>query len=91
MYDAAVEAFEDCDAAIMCAAVPDYTPAVCCDKKMKPKDTRTQAQRDALKAYVLDFHRRHPKVRIVGHCDLAAKACPSFNVAAWLKEIGIKQ
>ena len=62
-----------------------------CDKKMKPKDTRTQAQRDALKAYVLDFHRRHPKVRIVGHCDLAAKACPSFNVAAWLKEIGIKQ
>ena len=62
-----------------------------CDKKMKPKDTRTQAQRDALKAYVLDFHHRHPKVRIVGHCDLAAKACPSFNVAAWLKEIGIKQ
>ena len=62
-----------------------------CDKKMKPKDTRTQAQRDALKAYVLDFHRRHPKVRIVGHCDLAAKACPSFNVAAWLKEIGINQ
>ena len=62
-----------------------------CDKKMKPKDTRTQAQRDALKAYVLDFHRRRPKVRIVGHCDLAAKACPSFDVAAWLKEIGIKQ
>ena len=61
------------------------------DKKMKPKDTRTQAQRTALKAYVLDFHRRHPKVRIVGHCDLAAKACPSFNVAAWLKEIGINQ
>ena len=61
------------------------------DKKMKPKDTRTQAQHNALKAYVLDFHRRHPKVRIVGHCDLAAKACPSFNVAAWLKEIGINQ
>jgi N-acetyl-anhydromuramyl-L-alanine amidase AmpD len=61
------------------------------DKKMKPKDTRTQAQQNALKAYVLDFHRRHPKVRIVGHCDLAAKACPSFNVAAWLKEIGINQ
>ncbi|MBQ5750795.1 MAG: bifunctional phosphopantothenoylcysteine decarboxylase/phosphopantothenate--cysteine ligase CoaBC, partial [Bacteroidaceae bacterium] len=35
MYDAAVEAFEDCDAAIMCAAVADYKPAVCCDKKMK--------------------------------------------------------
>ena len=62
-----------------------------CDKKLKPKDTRTQAQCDALKAYVLDFHLRHPKVRIVGHCDLAAKACPAFDVAAWLKEIGINQ
>ena len=60
-------------------------------KSGKYIDTRTQAQRDALKAYILDFHRRHPKVRIVGHCDLAAKACPSFNVAAWLKEIGINK
>lgn len=35
MYDAAVEAFADSDAAIMCAAVADYKPATCCDKKMK--------------------------------------------------------
>ena len=44
-----------------------------------PKDTRT------------DFHRRFPDVRIVGHNELAAKACPSFNVQKWLKEIGINQ
>ena len=57
-----------------------------------PQDTRTEAQKAALKRYVLDFHEKHPKVLIVGHHQLnKAKACPSFDVAAWLKEIGIKQ
>ena len=54
------------------------------------KDTRTQKQREALKAYVLDFHKRFPNVKIVGHNQLAAKDCPSFDVPKWLKEIGIK-
>lgn len=62
-----------------------------CDAAMKPKDTRTLAQKEALERYVLDFHRKYPLVKIIGHCALAAKACPSFDVAAWLKEIGIKQ
>ena len=62
-----------------------------CDKRLKPKDTRTAAQKAALKAYVLDFHKRFPKVKIIGHCELAAKACPSFDVKKWLKEIGINQ
>ncbi len=64
-----------------------------CDRNMRPQDTRTTAQRAALAEYVREFHRRHPKVRIVGHRDLpnVHKACPSFDVAAWLKEIGIKQ
>ncbi len=62
-----------------------------CDKNMQPKDTRTPAQADALKHYVLDFHAQHPGVVIVGHRDLPGvrKACPSFDVAVWLKSIGI--
>lgn len=56
-----------------------------------PRDTRTAEQREALKRYVTDFHRRFPSVRIVGHNELAAKACPSFDVGKWLKEIGINQ
>lgn len=63
-----------------------------CDKQMQPKDTRTAAQKEALASYVMDFHKRFPNVRIVGHRELnSGKACPSFDVQAWLKEIGIKQ
>lgn len=35
MYDAAIEAFGQSDAAIMCAAVADYKPATCSRQKMK--------------------------------------------------------
>lgn len=56
-----------------------------------PKDTRTDGQKEALKQYVQAFHERHPQASIVGHNELASKACPSFDVQAWLKEIGIKQ
>lgn len=62
-----------------------------CDKSNKPKDTRTAAQEKALVAYVKDFHRRFPSVRIIGHNEIAAKACPSFDVQKWLKSIGINQ
>ena len=54
-----------------------------------PKDTRTPGQRQALEAYVEQFHERFPDVKIVGHNELSAKACPSFDVKAWLKEIGL--
>ncbi len=35
MYKQAVEAFKDCDAAILCAAVADFTPAECAERKIK--------------------------------------------------------
>lgn len=62
-----------------------------CDANMQPKDTRTSDQRRAMAKYVKDFHRRFPGVRIIGHNEVAAKACPSFDVQKWLAEIGIRQ
>lgn len=67
-----------------------YAGGVAKDGKT-PKDTRTPAQLKAMESYVKDFHRRFPGVRIVGHNELAAKACPSFDVQAWLRTIGINQ
>lgn len=53
-------------------------------------DTRTPAQIKALESYVKDFHARFPDVKIIGHNQVAAKACPSFSVPRWLQSIGIK-
>lgn len=58
-------------------------------KKGTPKDTRTPEQKKAMEGYVKDFHERFPSVRIIGHRDVAAKDCPCFDVAQWLKEIGL--
>lgn len=67
-----------------------YAGGVAADGKTL-KDTRTAAQKAALEKYVKDFHAAHPKVKIIGHNQVAAKACPSFDVSAWLREIGINQ
>ena len=62
------------------------------DAQGNPADTRTEAQKTALKRYVQDFNRRFPAIRIVGHHQLnPGKACPSFDVRAWLSSFGIKQ
>ena len=68
-----------------------YVGGVDANDVRKARDTRTPAQKEALKRYVLDFHRRFPRVKIIGHNQVANKACPSFDVAKWLKEIGINQ
>lgn len=68
-----------------------YVGGVDANNRKKAKDTRTAAQKEALKKYVLDFHKKFPQVKIIGHYQVANKACPSFDVPKWLKEIGIDQ
>ena len=47
-----------------------------------PKDTRTEAQKDALRRLLSELHRRYPKALIVGHADLDRRKryCPGFDV-----------
>lgn len=56
-----------------------------------PKDTRTAAQRAALEKLVKELLRQYPGATVHGHNEFANKACPSFNVKAWLAQAGIKQ
>ena len=49
----------------------------------KPEDTRTDAQRVALRKLLEALHREYPHALIVGHRDLnPRKACPCFDVVA---------
>ena len=49
MYEATTQAFEDCDAAILCAAVADFKPANVADKKIK-------REKDDLKLRLVPTH-----------------------------------
>jgi N-acetylmuramoyl-L-alanine amidase len=46
------------------------------------KDTRTAAQRTALKNLVASLKRRYPAATVHGHREFARKECPSFDVQA---------
>jgi N-acetyl-anhydromuramyl-L-alanine amidase AmpD len=56
-----------------------------------PKDTRTSAQKLAMKALVARLHAQYPSARILGHRDWpnVKKASPSFDVAKWLVTEGL--
>lgn len=56
-------------------------------KDMKaPKDTRTPAQREALRTLVRTYQERYPGIIVRGHNEWPGvkKACPSFDVSEWL-------
>lgn len=54
-----------------------------------PKDTRTQAQKEALYTLCRILKDTLGIREIHGHREYAAKACPSFDVQAWRKEVGL--
>ena len=51
------------------------------DRNGSPKDTRTAAQRHALRQLIERLKRQHPGAQVVGHRDLpdVHKDCPCFN------------
>lgn len=44
-----------------------------------PKDTRTPAQKAAMKRLVEGLRQKYRKAEVYGHRDFAAKACPCFD------------
>jgi N-acetylmuramoyl-L-alanine amidase len=51
------------------------------DSAMKPKDTRTEGQKETLRCLLEDLKDRYPNAEIIGHRDLpnVSKSCPSFD------------
>ena len=58
-----------------------------CDADMKPKDTRTEAQRGVLRALLMDLMDKYHNATIHGHNEFSSKACPSFDVHEEYKDI----
>lgn len=60
------------------------------DAQGKPIDNRTMAQRSAMEALVREYKAKYPTAAVQGHNYFTKlKACPSFDVATWLRSIGI--
>ena len=54
-----------------------------CDRNLKPKDTRTPQQRQAMINLCRELLERFPQATLHGHNEYAKKACPSFDVKQW--------
>ena len=58
---------------------------------VKPADTRTEAQRQALRRLLKELKERYPRALIVGHHDLnPLKACPCFDAVGVSRLTAIK-
>ena len=57
------------------------------DDELKPQYNFTKEQEVSLKAKLQELKKKYPVAAIKGHRDFdSGKACPSFDVAKWLKE-----
>ncbi len=59
------------------------------DRNGKPQDTRTQTQYVVIAALIKALQGAYPDAAVLGHGDFpkVKKACPSFEVSTFLKEI----
>ena len=59
------------------------------DANGRPADTRTPAQKAAMRELLKSLCTDYPEAEILGHRDLPGvhKECPSFNVKKWLSNI----
>lgn len=53
------------------------------DGRYHGKDTRTPAQKTALRNLLIQLRAKYPKATIHGHCEFANKSCPSFSVSEY--------
>lgn len=56
------------------------------DSQLRPQNNFNPAQFSALRTYVLEFLNKVPGGKVIGHNEISSKACPSFDVQAWLKD-----
>lgn len=50
----------------------------------KPEANFTPEQWSTLASLVKEMQAKFPAARVIGHREVSAKACPSFDVQAWL-------
>lgn len=65
-----------------------YVGGVAADRKT-PKDTRTPQQKASLIELVRSLKLVFGVSKVTGHREYAKKACPSFDVQQWRKEVGL--
>jgi len=61
------------------------------DKKGNALDNRTEHQIASMIKLVKEMKAKFPNAKVLGHRDFkgVVKACPSFDVSAWLKSVGL--
>lgn len=67
-----------------CSGQNSFSIGICyiggLDVNGKPKDTRTDKQKAAIKSLVAELKLKYPDATIHGHNEFANKACPCFDV-----------